>query len=118
MGFSTWDTDSESCGYSSGCSDCSLEDEDVNSRIKPYWPKYRYLFEERGYHLDTVRDARAYYRRVEELSPDVFLHDSISSILCSEEGSSNDNELCPDAGLVNRLLTHMGISYSSRQFLA
>lgn len=101
-----WDSDSESFDddFSSTCSDSSLDEEDCNRRIKPYWPKYRLLFEERGYQLDTVKDARAYYRRVEHSSAEFLSHDSISSVLCSEEGSSHDNELCPDAGLVSARL--------------
>ncbi|KAJ3545170.1 hypothetical protein NMY22_g2540 [Coprinellus aureogranulatus] len=103
MAFSTWDTDSDTCDYSSSCSDCSFEEETVNSRIQPRWVEHRQLFEERGYYLETVKDARAYYRRIEESSQDIFPHNSILSILCSEEGSSDDDELCPDAGLPDNL---------------
>jgi hypothetical protein len=78
-----------------------FDEEDVNRRVKPYWPKHRALFQAQGFELDTVRDARAYYRRFEKSSADFLFHDSISSILCCEEGSPNDDDLCPDAGLVS-----------------
>lgn len=98
---SPWDSDSDSLETSSTCSDSLFDEEDVNYRIKPFWPKYRSLFQSRGYELDTVRDARAYYRRFEKSSADFLFHYSISSVLCSEEGSPTDNDLCPDAGLVS-----------------
>lgn len=114
----SWDSETESYDEcSSTCSDSSFDEEDVNRRIKPYWPKYRSLFEGRGFQLDTVRDAREYYRRVEEKSAAQFLfHDSISSVLCSEEGSSNDDELCPDAGLPDNLFRGVA-SASGKKFV-
>ncbi|KAJ7582674.1 kinase-like domain-containing protein [Mycena floridula] len=68
------------------------DEDDVNSRITPYWPAYQTLFKSKGYRLDTVRDAKDFYKT---RSPD----QSWPQYLCSKE----DTAICADPGLPDNL---------------
>ena len=82
--------------------DESDEDEDeFNVRVAPHWQAYRYLFESRGYHLDTCKDVRQFYLRYWETGN---IQQSTQS--CAGYGSAcregrDDNDLCKDEGLVS-----------------
>lgn len=64
------------------CSDSSVDEDEINCRMKPFWPKYQAIFRQRGFQLDTRKDVR---------------------LFCnwdSDQDSQDDDSLCPDAGLV------------------
>ncbi|KAI6099882.1 kinase-like domain-containing protein [Pisolithus croceorrhizus] len=46
---------------SSSSTTLSFDEEQINSRLKPDWSKYRNVFECNGYHLETARDVKDYY---------------------------------------------------------
>ncbi|CAA7271677.1 unnamed protein product [Cyclocybe aegerita] len=78
--------------------DSSADDDEVNRRIQPFWPKYQLLFKARGFHLDTVRDVKNFYsRRIQQPPSDLFCRVPYFS---SREEFQKDDALCPDAGLV------------------
>ncbi|KAJ7285802.1 kinase-like protein [Mycena rebaudengoi] len=84
----------------SPCStDSSFEDEDdddeVNSRVRPIWAQYRTALKLRGFRLDTVEDAKAFYNcSSTRQMPDSFW---------TEYSDHVDDALCPDAGLPDNL---------------
>ncbi|TDL24785.1 hypothetical protein BD410DRAFT_61237 [Rickenella mellea] len=73
-------------------SDSSLdsEDEELNSRVSPYWPRYRSSLSKRGFRLDTVRDVRAFYANIGRAPP-------------RSTHGADDDALCRDPGLPDRL---------------
>jgi len=73
------------------------EDEDkVNSRLQLYWPSYRALLKLRGFYLDTVGDAKAFYScSADGRIPEYFLVKHAADV--------DDDALCPDAGLPDNL---------------
>ncbi|EJD02290.1 kinase-like protein [Fomitiporia mediterranea MF3/22] len=86
--------------YLSSSSVSSLDEDELNGRITPNWECYRKLFEQRGYRLDTARDARQYYERV--------FQGSIPTNVCHRQGyaracRANPDALCKDAGLPDNL---------------
>lgn len=52
-----WDSASDA-GSSVYNSDTSGDEEDFNTRVSPYWYRYRKILESRGYRLDCVRDVK------------------------------------------------------------
>ncbi|KAJ7111589.1 kinase-like domain-containing protein [Mycena crocata] len=72
----------------------SFDEDEVNSRLRPYWPNYRSILKLRGTHLETVEDVKAYYRCSNGRIPEYFL--------AKHSGDVND-ALCPDAGLPDNL---------------
>lgn len=73
----------------------SFDEDEVNLRLRPNWPSYRGILKLRGFRLDTVGDAKAFYRcSADGRIPDYFL--------LKHSGDLND-ALCPDAGLVSTL---------------
>lgn len=87
-------------------SDCSLDDDDdsINTRITPYWPNYRGLIESRGYHLDTYRDVREFYKRYWERlksSGESEYEDLQYGQGYLRACNGCDDDLCKDAGLVH-----------------
>ncbi|KAK1236535.1 hypothetical protein PQX77_000228 [Marasmius sp. AFHP31] len=81
----------ESDPYPSPLSDSSYDDEEVNLRVRPHWPAYRNLLKLRGYRLETVGDAKQYYKQRQDAPSEHFLRS------CKDMA---DDALCPDAGLV------------------
>ncbi|KAJ6596924.1 kinase-like domain-containing protein [Mycena vulgaris] len=72
-----------------------FDDDEVNSRVRPYWPSYRSTLKLRGFHLDTVEDVKAFYTSCSDGGiPEYFL--------VKHSGDVND-ALCPDAGLPDNL---------------
>jgi len=84
-------------------SDSSIDEEEVNKRMQPFWPKYQSLFKSRGLRLDTVRDVKAFYGRRSQQPP------------CLPQHGFNQNEdsLCPDAGLVRCFVFVSELCYNS-----
>jgi hypothetical protein len=78
-------------------SDSSDDEEDLNRRIQPYWPKDRNVFRSRGFRLETVRDVKNYYRQRGASSLDML---GSQQQLSSRVDFRDDDALCPDAGLV------------------
>ncbi|KAJ7916598.1 kinase-like domain-containing protein [Mycena leptocephala] len=73
----------------------SFDEDEVNSRVRPHWPSYRGILKLRGFRLDTVGDAKAFYRcSADGRIPDYFL---------LKHSSDVDDALCPDAGLPDNL---------------
>ncbi|KAJ4487927.1 kinase-like domain-containing protein [Lentinula aciculospora] len=72
-------------------SESSFDEDEVNYRVKPYWPKYRSILKHRGFHLETVRDVMDYYK-------------FIGMPKQSERFKGlEEDTLCPDAGLPDNL---------------
>lgn len=91
------DTDSISSNSSSAV---SLDDDQTNSRLDPHWSKYRNIFECHGYHLETVRDVKDYYRDYDVESC------RMSPAYRRACALQDDNALCKDPGLVRLQLLH------------
>ncbi|KAF9533013.1 kinase-like domain-containing protein [Crepidotus variabilis] len=84
-------------------SDTSVDEEDLNARLTPFWPKYIELFRNRGLQLDTVKDVKELYGPAAPCLP---------YGLYSE--TNRDDDLCPDPGLPDRLFLGTRISDSKR----
>lgn len=78
-------------------SDSSDDEEDLNRRIQPYWPKYQNAFRSRGFRLETVQDVKNYYRQKGASSSDML---GSQQQLSSRVDFRDDDALCPDAGFV------------------
>ncbi|TFK55051.1 kinase-like protein [Heliocybe sulcata] len=96
------DSDSES--LSSPGTSHSFDEDEVNSRTTPYWPKYQVLLELKGIHLDTHRDVQEFYQQhCAKQEPD-----NVHEITCQagyiNAFRCNDSDaLCPDPGLPDNL---------------
>ncbi|KAL0581713.1 hypothetical protein V5O48_000295 [Marasmius crinis-equi] len=75
-------------------SDSSYDDEEVNVRVRPYWPAYRNLLKHRGFRLETVGDVKQYYKGKQ---------DAISIHAFRSLRELDDDALCPDPGLPDNL---------------
>ena len=94
------DSDAESSA--SACSSLADEcDEDVDHRIYPNWCSYRSIIQRHGFRLDTCRDVKKIYQQYWEalMSRGCRISKDLPGYLraCS---ARNDDELCPDMGLV------------------
>lgn len=88
-------------------SDSSFDDEDDderNARVTPFWPRYRAIIEQRGFHLDTFRDVKEFYERYWEgrrLADFDSARHAVGGYTRACRGmGDDDNALCRDAGLV------------------
>lgn len=81
----------------------SIDEDNANLRIEPYWENYSALFKKRGFRLETSQDAKRYYERMFQ-GP---VPDSPSYVCYKMEYAracgSNPDALCKDAGLVSSL---------------
>ena len=81
-------------------SESSVDEDEINRRMKPFWPKYRTLFKLRGIRLDTVGDVKLFYKhRLEQPTQECTTKhwlDDLNSL-------QDDDALCPDAGLVSAI---------------
>ncbi|KAJ8078809.1 hypothetical protein PM082_013092 [Marasmius tenuissimus] len=84
----------ESDPFPSPLLDSAYDDEEVNLRVRPHWPAYRSLLKIRGYRLETVGDAKQYYKQRQDVPSEHFLRS------CRDMA---DDALCPDAGLPEHL---------------
>jgi len=95
----THDLDSYSDSTSSSSSS-SVDEDELNVRVLPHWEIYRDLFENRGFHLDTVGDVKRFYESYwAETSSDRYKYSVGYSRAC---GQRDDTALCKDPGLVCR----------------
>ncbi|PPQ83325.1 hypothetical protein CVT25_003964 [Psilocybe cyanescens] len=91
-------------------SDSSVDEEELNRRVKPFWPKYQATFRSRGFHLDTVRDVMLFYKQqAAKAGPS-----TPRRPFCSQAEFQGDDALCPDAGLPDNLFRGIRISDSKR----
>ncbi|KAK7467097.1 hypothetical protein VKT23_004157 [Stygiomarasmius scandens] len=72
----------------------SFDEEEVNCRLNPYWPKYTTFLKLRGFRLDTVRDVREHYRKCNVEFPNEARRLSFGV---------DEDALCPDPGLPDNL---------------
>ncbi|KAE9396077.1 kinase-like protein [Gymnopus androsaceus JB14] len=72
-------------------SESSCDEDDVNYRVKPYWPKYSGILKLRGFRLDTVRDVKDHYKQIGAPKK----ADKMIGL--------DDSSLCPDPGLPDNL---------------
>ncbi|KAF8910957.1 kinase-like domain-containing protein [Gymnopilus junonius] len=93
-------------------SDSSIDEEEINSRITPFWPKYRSIFKSRGIRLDTVRDVKLFYKHRSEQPMSSICRPS--SYLDDLNGLQDDDALCPDAGLPDNLFRGSRVFDSKR----
>ncbi|KAJ6630833.1 kinase-like domain-containing protein [Mycena sp. CBHHK59/15] len=73
----------------------SFDEEEVNSRARPYWPGFRGVLKLRGFRLETVQDVREFYT--------CSLHRRIPDSLLVKHSGDRSDALCPDAGLPDNL---------------
>jgi hypothetical protein len=90
----SWYSDCDSDYSSHSTSESSFDEEEVNQRIFPFWPKYRSLINSRGFRLDTVRDVREFYNEYRRLGR------APRPIPAGIDREMGDDALCPDEGLV------------------
>ena len=80
----------------SPCSDSSVDEDEMNCRMKPFWPKYQVIFKQRDFQLDTLKDVKLFYNQMNQNIP--------SNCLAFQkkfhQDIQDDDSLCPDAGLV------------------
>ncbi|KAI0721006.1 kinase-like domain-containing protein [Cerioporus squamosus] len=89
---------------SSCASQSSIDEEAVNGRISPYWCAYRSTIGARGFRLDTYRDVKQWYHDywATQASEGGAVNQDLAGYLRACRGQ-DENELCKDAGLPDRL---------------
>lgn len=92
-------------------SDSSIDEEEINRRTKPFWPKYCAVFRIRGFRLDTVKDARGHYTQQIQGNPGPL--DSCWPVSVQEH-FQDDDDLCPDSGFPDNLFRGTRLSDSKR----
>ena len=83
----------------SPCSESSVDEDEMNCRMKPFWPKYQATFKQRGFQLDTFKDVKLFYNQSNRLAPQKIFYQDIH----------DDDSLCPDAGLVCLFVSTHGL---------
>jgi hypothetical protein len=79
-------------------SDSSVDEDEMNCRMKPFWPKYQATFKRRGFQLDTLKDVKLFYnQRSQDTSINFFVP---QKHFRQDTTQDDDDSLCPDAGLV------------------
>ena len=82
----------------SSCSDSSVDEDEMNCRMKPFWPKYQATFKRRGFQLDTLKDVKLFYNQRSQDTPSNFF--VFQEDFHQDTTQEDDDSLCPDAGLV------------------
>ena len=82
----------------SSCSDSSVDEDDVNCRMTPFWPKYQATFKRRGFQLDTLKDVKLFYNQRNQDTPSNCF--AFQKKFHQDTTQDDDDALCPDAGLV------------------
>lgn len=95
----SWDSDYDSDSSLSSCSESSFDEEEVNRRVFPYWPKYRTLIRSRGFRLDTIRDVKRFYQECSEHGQ------TFKAVPAGIDTELGEEALCPDEGLVSPSLS-------------
>ena len=80
----------------SPCSDSSVDEDEINCRMKPFWPRYQVIFKQRGFQLDTLKDVKLFYNQRSQNPP----NNCLASQKYFHQDIQDDDSLCPDAGLV------------------
>lgn len=97
-------SDTEEPPVSPTSSDSSFDEDEVNRRVTPFWPKYRYVLRARGYRLETVKDVKVYYnQKLQRSASDSSRWDS--SFYSNQPDFDDDDALCPDARDSESILT-------------
>ncbi|KAF8238639.1 hypothetical protein L208DRAFT_1387335 [Tricholoma matsutake] len=96
--------------HSPSSSVSSVDDEDVNRRITPYWPAYNDTFLLRGFRLDTVRDVKQFYNSGSCTTHSLQTASAIPGYLIRAYDCSDNDALCPDPGLPDNLFRGCRIS--------
>ncbi|KAF9464732.1 kinase-like domain-containing protein [Collybia nuda] len=99
---SHWNPDPGHLPPSPTSSDSSFDEDEVNRRITPCWQSYRNVLKARGFRLDTVRDVKEFYKLRSETQPFDHINSPVSGYLRACE-KTDDDALCPDAGLPDNL---------------
>ena len=82
----------------SSSSDSSVDEDEMNYRMKPFWPKYQAIFKRRGFQLDTLKDVKLFYNQRNQDTPsNCFV---FQKNFHQDTTQDDDDSLCPDAGLV------------------
>jgi hypothetical protein len=93
-------SDTEESPVSPTSSDSSFDEDEVNRRVTPFWPKYRHVLRFRGFRLETVKDVKVYYdQKLQQNASDSSRWDS--SFYSNQPDFDDDDALCPDAGIVS-----------------
>ncbi|KAF4576591.1 non-specific serine/threonine protein kinase [Pleurotus pulmonarius] len=75
----------------------SIDEDEVNRRVRPCWNRYRRLLESKGFHLETFRDVKSFYECVPDYQmPAAPGHMPIHTRM-------DEDALCPDPGLPDNL---------------
>ena len=82
----------------SSCSSSSVDEDEMNCRMKPFWPKYQATFKRRGFQLDTLKDVKLFYKQRSQDTPSNCFVSQKS--FHQDTAQDDDDSLCPDAGLV------------------
>ncbi len=89
--------------FGSSGSSPSVDEDDVNERLRPFWPKYQRIFNEHNLHLDTIRDVKGYVPCVQRP-----FHSYRSEV--------NNDALCPDPSLVSSFYNRQDIKLKFRLY--
>ncbi len=91
-----WDNEDSLASPTSSVS--SFDEDEVNRRITPFWPKYRSILRTRGFRLETVKDVKTYYGQQSKTALGFDWH---SPYYSRQPDFQDDDALCPDAGIVS-----------------
>jgi len=94
----------------SPCSDSSVDEDEINCRMKPFWPRYQVIFKQRGFQLDTLKDVKLFYNKRSQNPPNICL----ASQKYFHQDIQDDDSLCPDAGLPDHLFRGTRVSDAKR----
>ncbi|KAI0374986.1 kinase-like protein [Pilatotrama ljubarskyi] len=101
---SSGSSSSDYASSSSSTSESSVDEDSINKRVSPYWCAYRCIIESRGFRLDTCKDVKQWYHEY-WASLDSQGHPvskDLPGYIRACRGQ-DDNELCRDDGLPERL---------------
>ncbi|KZT26367.1 hypothetical protein NEOLEDRAFT_1063544 [Neolentinus lepideus HHB14362 ss-1] len=102
LSHSLHDSDSES--LSSPGTSRSFDEDEINTRLSPYWPKYQVLLECKGIHLDTYGDVQEFYKQHCVGQKPENLHEITCQAGYINAFRCNDSDaLCHDPGLPDNL---------------
>ncbi|KAF9482784.1 kinase-like protein [Pholiota conissans] len=105
-------SDTEDAPVSPTDSDSSFDEDEVNRRITPFWPKYCHVFRARGFRLETIKDVKLYYRNSQLTALDAGHRDF--PFYSNQPDGRDDDALCPDAGIPDNLFRGIRLSDSQR----
>ncbi|EJF65942.1 kinase-like domain-containing protein [Dichomitus squalens] len=95
----------DECDDSSSCaSESSIDEDAVNIRVSPNWCAYKDMIASRGFRLDTCKDVKDWYHQywASQASEGRTVTKDLPGYIRACR-SQDENELCRDAGLPDRL---------------